>query len=66
MDDDMRKSLLGKKSATFDKQYEECLIKIQRIKQKNDFMQKQVGTDVEEAVRAEVTNQKKFIEVHFG
>ena len=26
-------------------------------------MQKQVGTDVEEAVRAEVTNQKKFIEV---
>jgi hypothetical protein len=26
-------------------------------------MQKQVGTDVEEAVRTEVTNQKKFIEV---
>lgn len=46
MDDDMRKSLLNKKSATFDKQYEDCLIKIQRIKQKNDFMQKQVGTDV--------------------
>jgi hypothetical protein len=46
MDDDMRKSLLNKKSAGFDKQYEECLIKIQRIKQKNDFMQKQVGTDV--------------------
>lgn len=46
MNDDMRKSLLSKKSATFDKQYEDCLIKIQRIKQKNDFMQKQVGTDV--------------------
>lgn len=46
MDDEMRKSLLNKKSAPFDKLYEECMIKIQRIKQKNDFMQKQIGTDV--------------------
>ena len=47
MDDDIRKSLLNKKSANFDKLFEESTIKIQRIKQKNDFMQKQVGTDVE-------------------
>jgi hypothetical protein len=47
----MRKSLLNKKSATFDKQYEDCLIKIQRVKQKNDFMQKQVGTDVEDSIK---------------
>lgn len=47
----MRRSLLNKKSATFDKKLEDCLIKIQRIKQKNDFMQKQVGTDVEETIQ---------------
>jgi hypothetical protein len=46
MDDDMRKSLLNKKSASFDKMYDDCLAKILRIKNKNDFMQKQVGTDV--------------------
>lgn len=47
MDDDMRKSLLTNKGASFQKLYEECLVKIQRIKQKNDFMQRQVGEDVE-------------------
>jgi len=51
MDEDMIKSLLNKKSATFNKQYEDCLIKIQRVKQKNDFMQRQVGTDIEEAIK---------------
>ncbi len=51
MDDDMRKALLNKKSGTFDKHYEECLIKIQKIKQKNDFMQKQVGTNLEQTVQ---------------
>lgn len=45
MDDDMRRALLSKKTSAFDKPYEECLLKIQKIKQKNDFMQKQVGTD---------------------
>jgi hypothetical protein len=58
MDDDMRRSLLNKKSANFDKMYEDCLIKIQRVKQKNDFMQKQVGTDVEETIKNEVQKQK--------
>jgi hypothetical protein len=51
MDDDMRKSLLNKKSANFDKQYDDCLSKIQRIKQKNDFMQKQVGTDIDDQIK---------------
>lgn len=46
MSEDMRKALLSKKSGAFDKLYEEGLIKIQKIKHKNDFMQKQVGTDV--------------------
>jgi len=41
----MRKALITKKTGAFDKPYEECLLKIQKIKQKNDFMQKQVGTD---------------------
>lgn len=43
----MRKVLLNKKTGNFDKPYEECLIKVQKIKQKNDFMQKQIGTNVE-------------------
>lgn len=46
-DDDLRKSLLTNKNAPFQKLYEECLVKIQRIKQKNDFMQRQVGEDIE-------------------
>jgi hypothetical protein len=37
------------------------MIKIQRIKQKNDFMQKQIGTDVEEAIKSEVHKQRQFI-----
>jgi hypothetical protein len=46
MDDQLRKGLLNKKTSNFDKMYEECMIKIQRIKQKNDFMQKQIGTEI--------------------
>ena len=41
------------------------MVKIQRIKQKNDLIQKQIGTDIEESIRSEVNNQKKFIEVAF-
>lgn len=47
IDDDLKRGLLGKKGSNFDKLYEECVVKIQRIKQKNDFMQKQAGTDIE-------------------
>ncbi len=43
-DNDIKKGLINKKSSNFDKLYEECLIKIQRIKQKNDLIQKQIGT----------------------
>ena len=46
MSEDLRKSLLTNKGAPFQKLYEECLVKIQRIKQKNDFMQRQVGEDM--------------------
>lgn len=60
----MRKALLNKKFGTFDKQYEEGLLKIQRIKQKNDFMQRQVGTDGQDAIKKEVAKQKQFVEVN--
>ena len=46
MDNDLKKGLLGKKSSGFDKLYEECQIRIQRVKQKNDVIQKQIGTDI--------------------
>ncbi len=46
MDDDLKKGLLGKKSSGFDKLYEEGMVRIQRIKQKNDVIQKQIGTDI--------------------
>lgn len=63
MDNDMRKALLNKKSGAFDKSYEECLQKFQRIKHKNDFMQKQVGTSLEDTLKKELSKQKQFIEV---
>ncbi len=44
MDDDLRRGLLPKRNAAFDKLYEECVVKIQRVKQKNDVMQRQIGT----------------------
>jgi hypothetical protein len=47
MEDDLRKGLLNKKGATFDKSYQDCVVRIQRIKQKNDVIQKQIGTDIE-------------------
>ena len=58
MDDDLRKSLLTGKGTSFQKLYEECLVKIQRIKQKNDFLQRQVGEDIEDSIREEVKRQK--------
>lgn len=63
MEDDLKKALLNKKGANFDKLYEECIVRIQRIKQKNDFMQKQIGTDIEDEMKNEVHKQKEFIEV---
>ena len=46
MSEEMRRSLLTNKNASFQKLYEECLVKIQRIKQKNDFMQRQIGSEI--------------------
>lgn len=54
----MRKSLLTNKSAPFQRLYEECLVKIQRIKQKNDFLQRQTGGEIEDELSAEVRRQK--------
>jgi hypothetical protein len=47
MDEDLREGLLSKKGATFNKMFEDCMVRIQRIKQKNDLFQKQIGTDIE-------------------
>lgn len=58
IDEDLKRGLLGKKDQNFNKLYEECVVKIQRIKQKNDFMNKQMGTELEEDIRDEVTKQK--------
>lgn len=64
MEDDLRRGLLGnKRGAGFDKLYEDCVVRIQRIKQKNDVIQKQIGTDIEDSIRTEVSNQRKFLEV---
>jgi hypothetical protein len=46
MDDDLRDGLLSKKNISFNKLYEECVVRIQRVKQKNDVIQKQIGTDI--------------------
>jgi hypothetical protein len=59
----LKKGLLGKKGGAFEKQSEECFVRIQRIKQKNDVMQKQIGTEIEEEIREEVHAQRDFIEV---
>lgn len=58
MDDDARRSLLTEKGLPFQKLYEECLVKIQRIRQKNDFMQRQIGSDLEDTIKSEVRRQK--------
>jgi hypothetical protein len=58
MGDELRRSLLTKKDLPFQKLYEECLVKIQRIRQKNDFIQKQIGSDMEDTIKAEVRKQK--------
>jgi hypothetical protein len=33
-------------------------VKIQRIKQKNDLMQKQIGSDLEDSLQAEINRQR--------
>lgn len=58
----MRRGLLSKRTG-FDKLYEDCVVRIQRIKQKNDVIQKQIGTDIEDSIRSEVNNQRIFLEV---
>ena len=48
---DLKNSLLGdskKKLDTFEKSYDDCVHRIKRIKQKNDTLQKNAGTDLED------------------
>lgn len=54
---------MSKKGSAFEKMSEECLVKIQRIRQKNDLMQKQIGTDEEESISEEIHNQQEYLEV---
>lgn len=64
---EIRSSLLEKKKLdTFDKYYEDCLHRIKRIKQKNDTLQKNAGTDLEDEIAVEVKKQKEFMEVSVG
>jgi hypothetical protein len=63
MDDDLKRGLLTKKNSAFDKMFEECLVKIQRIKQKNDLMQKQIGNDMEDSIKDEINRQRDYLEV---
>lgn len=59
----MKRGLLSKKNSNFEKLFEEGLVKIQRIKQKNDLMQKQIGSDIEDSLKAEISKQRDFVEV---
>ena len=63
---ELRSSLLEKKLDTFEKYYEDCLHRIKRIKQKNDTLQKNTGTDLEDEIAVEVKKQKEFMEVPIG
>lgn len=45
MSDDLRTGLLSRRTG-MDKYYEECMIRIQRVRQKNDVIQRQIGTDI--------------------
>lgn len=63
MEEDLKRGLLSKKNNNFEKLFEEGLVKIQRIKQKNDLMQKQIGSDIEDSLKAEINKQSDFIEV---
>ena len=46
MDDDLRRGLLSRRGG-MEKYNEECTIRIQRIRQKNDVIQRQIGTEIE-------------------
>lgn len=56
---ELRSSLLEKKKLdTFEKYYEDCMHRIKRIKQKNDTLQKNTGTELEDEIAIEVNKQK--------
>lgn len=57
----MKRGLLSKKGTAYDRLYEDCLVRIQRIKQKNDVIQKQIGPDIEDDIREEIHKQRDYL-----
>lgn len=52
---------MGKKNNAFDQMHEDCLVKIQRIKTKNDMLQKQIGSEVDDTLNEEIHEQKEYL-----
>ena len=50
MEDDIRRGLLSKKVG-FEKMYEDGLIRVAKIRQKNDAFQKHIGPDIDDDLR---------------
>lgn len=50
MDEDLRRGLLNKKVG-FDKLYEDGLIRVAKMKQKNDAFQKHMSPDIDDELR---------------
>lgn len=58
-DEDLRRGLLNRRgTAGFDKLYEECMVRIEKVRLKNDAIQRQIGTEIEDTLRSEVRSQK--------
>jgi hypothetical protein len=57
----LRRGLLGKKNNAFDVMHEDCLVNIQRIKTKNDMLQKQIGGEIDDSLNEEIHEQKEFV-----
>ena len=50
MDEDLRRGLLTKKIG-FDKMYEDGLMRVAKMRQKNDGFQRNIGPDIDEEIR---------------
>jgi hypothetical protein len=62
MEDELRRGLLAKKVG-FDKMYEEGLIRVAKIRQKNDAFQKHMGPEPDEELREDIAEQSEYVEV---
>ncbi len=41
--------------------HEDCLVKIQRVKTKNDMLQKQIGGEIDDILNEEIHEHKEFV-----